>query len=90
MRTGNRTKTANAAFIRANCVGVKNIQFFGENMPKILNNGVAVGALPTEDEFDQPGSRELESEGALGGGKLAGRFKIEGFGEEELLEVKNP
>jgi hypothetical protein len=90
MRTGNKTKTANAAFLSANCIGVKNVQFFGENAPKVLNNGVAVGALPSEDEFDQPGSGELESEGALGVGKLAGRFKIEGFGEEELLEVKNP
>jgi hypothetical protein len=90
IRTGNKTKTANAGFVRVNCVGAKNVQFLGESAPKALNNGVAVGALPDEDEFDQPGSGELESETGLGGVKMAGKLKTEGFGEEELVELKNP
>ena len=89
MRTGNRIKAAEAAFLRVNCVGVKNTQFFAEVAPKVLNNGISIGSAPDEEEFDQPGSGELESE-ALGGLKLAGKVKFEGYAEEELIEVKNP
>jgi hypothetical protein len=88
MRTGNRIKTAGAVFLRVNCLGVKNTQFFAEEAPKVLNNGIVIGQLPDEEEFDQPGSGELESE--AGGLKLAGKVKFEGYGQEELIEVKNP
>jgi hypothetical protein len=88
MRTGNRIKTAGAVFLRVNCVGVKNTQFFAEDVPKVLNNGIVIGQSPDEEEFDQPGSGELESE--AGGLKLAGKVKFEGYGQEELVEVKNP
>jgi len=90
MRTGNRIKAAGAVFLRVNCVGVKNTQFFAEDAPKALNNGISIGSAPEEEEFDQPGSGELESE--AGGLKLAlaGNVKFEGYGEEELIEVKNP
>jgi hypothetical protein len=89
MRTGNRIKAAGAVFLRVNCVGVKNTQFFAETVPKVLNNGIAIGAGPDEEEFDQPGSGELESE-ALGGLKFAGKVKVQGYGAQELIEVKNP
>jgi len=88
-RTGNRIKAAGAVFLRVNCVGVKNTQFFAEDVPKVLNNGISIGAGPDEEEFDQPGSGELESE-ALGGLKLAGKVKFEGYGSQELIEVRNP
>jgi len=75
--------------LTVNCVGVKNTQFFAEDVPKVLNNGLAIGSAPDEEEFDQPGSGELESE-ALGGLKLAGKVKFEGYGSQELIEVRNP
>ena len=87
MRTGNRIKVAGAVFLRVNCVGVKNTQFSAEVVPKVLNNGVAVGVAPGEEEFD-PGSGELEGE--AGGLKFAGKVKIQGYGGQELIEVKNP
>jgi len=89
MNTGNRLKAAGAVFERVNCIGVKNAQFIGEFAPKILNNGLRIGVSPAEQEFDQPGSGELESE-ALGAGKYGGRLKAEGYAEQELLEVRNP
>src|SRR5262249_29296418 len=88
LRTGNRIKAAGAVFLRVNCVGVKITQFFAEVAPTVLNNGISIGSAPTEEEFD-PGSGELESE-AGGGLKLGGKVKFEGYGEEELIEVKNP
>jgi hypothetical protein len=89
LRTGNRIKAAGAVFLMIECVGVKNTQFFAEDAPKVLNNGISIGSAPDEEEFDQPGSGELESE-ALGGLKLAGKVKFEGYGSEELIEVRNP
>jgi hypothetical protein len=89
MKLGNKTKAAGAVFERVNCIAVKNAQFVGEDAPKILNNGLAIGVLPAEQEFDQPGSGELESE-ALGGGKYRGRLKVEGYAEQEMLEIRNP
>jgi hypothetical protein len=86
-RIGNRIKAAEAVFFRVNCVGVKNTQFSAEVVPKVLNNGVAVGVAPGEEEFD-PGSGELEGE--AGGLKFAGKVKIQGYGGQELIEVKNP
>jgi hypothetical protein len=88
MRTGNRIKAAGAVFLRVNCVGVKNTQFFAEDVPKVLNNGISIGSAPDEEQFDQPGSGELESE--EGGLKFAGKVKFEGYGGEELIGVKNP
>jgi hypothetical protein len=88
LRTGNRIKAAGAVLLRVNCVGVKNTQFFAQVAPKVLNNGISIGSAPNEEEFDQPGSGELESE--AGGLKLAGNVKFEGYGEEELIELKNP
>jgi hypothetical protein len=88
MRSGNRSKAAGAVFVRVNCVGVKSVQFFGEYAPRVLNNGVSIGTAPDEEEFDQPGSAELESE-ASGGLKFSGKVKIEGYGAQELIEVKN-
>jgi outer membrane protein assembly factor BamB len=89
MRTGNSTKAAGAVFERAKCVGKIDVQFSGEDAPRVLDDGSVVGVGPDEEEFDQPGSGELESE-ILGGGKIAGRVKLEGYSAEELLEVKNP
>ena len=74
---------------RVNCVGKLNAQFSGEDAPKFLNNGLTIGAFPSEAEFDQPGSRELESE-ASGGLKFGGKLKVQGYSSQELIEVKNP
>jgi hypothetical protein len=89
IKNGNRTKAAGAVFLRVNCVGKDNSQFAGEGAPKFLDNGRSVGLAPGEEEFDQPGSGELESE-ASGGLKVGGMLKVAGYGAEELLEVKNP
>jgi alpha-tubulin suppressor-like RCC1 family protein len=89
LRTGNRIKAAGAVLLRVNCVGVKNTQFSAEDVPRVLNNGISIGSAPDEEEFDQPASGELESE-ALGGLKLAGKVKFEGYGSQELIELKNP
>jgi phosphodiesterase/alkaline phosphatase D-like protein len=89
MRIGNGVKAAGAAFLRINCVGVKNTQFSGEGAPRVINNGFSMGSGPGEEEFDQPGSGELESE-ALGGLKIAGKLKTQGYSAEELIEVRNP
>jgi PKD domain len=89
MRTGNRLKAAGAVFERVNCIDAQNAQFFGENVPRFLNNGLAIGSAPGEEEFDQPGSGELESE-SLGAGKIGGKVKIEGYLAQELLEIKSP
>jgi hypothetical protein len=87
-RMGNRIKAAGAVFLRVNCVGVKNTQFFAEVAPTVLNNGISIGSGPNEEEFDKPGSRELEGE--AGGLRLEGKLKFEGYGQEELIELKNP
>jgi len=70
-------------------VGVKNTQFFAEDVPKVRNTGISIGSLPDEEEFDQPGSGELENE-AFGGLKFAGKVKLMGYGGQELIEIKNP
>jgi hypothetical protein len=89
MTSGNSSKVAGAAFMTVGCVGVKSIQFFGEYAPKVLGTGHSIGAGPTEEEFDQPGSGELISEG-LGGLKFAGKIKVEGYVEQELIGLNNP
>ena len=74
--------------MRSKCLGLFNEQFFGEQTPKILNNGVTIGALPGEGEFDA-GADALES-AFFGTGTTTGRVKSEGYGAQELVEVKNP
>jgi phosphodiesterase/alkaline phosphatase D-like protein len=88
IRSGNRVRAAGADLVRVNCVGKVSGQFVGEAAPKFLT-GLEIGAVPTEEEFDQPGSGELESE-ANGGLKSSGKLKVQGYGAQELLEVKNP
>jgi hypothetical protein len=75
--------------LSVNCVGKLNAQFSGEDAPKFLDNGLFIGAFPSEQEFDQPGSRELESE-TSGGLRFGGKLKVEGYASQELIEVKNP
>jgi hypothetical protein len=89
MRSGNASKAPGAVFVKENCVGSKNVQFFGEVAPKFLNNGTSIGIKPEEEEFDQPGSGELGSEG-LGGLKFSGKIKTQGYAAQELIEVRNP
>jgi hypothetical protein len=88
IKVGKKGKEPGSIFVRAKCQGLFNEQFFGELAPKILNNGVAIGALPGEAEFDA-GAGALES-AFFGAGKTAGRLKGQGYGAEELIEVKNP
>jgi hypothetical protein len=65
------------------------VVYFGEVAPKLFSNGASIGALPGEYEFD-PGSGELTSEGH-GGLKFGpGKVKIEGYGGQELIEIKHP
>jgi hypothetical protein len=89
IKSGNGLKAAAAVFERVNCVGKLNAQFSGEDAPKFLNNGLMIGAFPGEQEFDQPGSGELESE-ASGALKFGGKLKVQGYASQELIEVKNP
>jgi hypothetical protein len=89
IRSGNGSKAPGAVFVRENCVGSKNVQFFGEVAPKFLNNGTSIGIKPEEEEFDQPGSGELASEG-LGGLKFSGKIKTQGYAAQELIEIRNP
>jgi alpha-tubulin suppressor-like RCC1 family protein len=89
IRSGNRLKATAAVVEQVNCVGKLNAQFSGEDAPKFLNNGLTIGAFPSEAEFDQPGSGELENE-ASGGLNSGGKLKVEGFAAQELIEVKNP
>jgi hypothetical protein len=78
------------------CVGVATPLFAGELDPLILNNGTAIGSGPNELKFEtektNPEAHDLESE--LGGrGEVESgspSIKFEGYGTEELLEVKNP
>jgi hypothetical protein len=70
-----------------NCEGAIKEHVFGETAPRVLNNGISIGSIPAEIEFDA-GSGELES--AVGGFKPEGKLKQQGFGAQELIEVKNP
>jgi hypothetical protein len=89
LKIGNPLKASGAMFLRLNCVGKMGGKFVGETQPKVLNNGLSIGAKPGEYEFDRPGAGELASE-ALGGLKFSGRLKIEGYGAQELIEVRSP
>ena len=93
MRTGNRIKVAGAVFLRVNCVGVKNTQFFAQVAPKVLNNGISIGSAPDEEVLQAEGAtgRNLESESeAFLPLTAKERIKVMGFGGQELIEVKNP
>src|SRR5262249_52470526 len=87
-RGGNKTKTAGQVQFQVNCEGVTKPIFTGENTPKILNNGTTVGLKPGEVEFDA-GSGELESV-IVGGGKVSGKNKGQGYANQEIIEVRNP
>jgi hypothetical protein len=84
-------KEAEYVEFKVNCEGVTAPTFFGESNPKILNNGLSIGAAPGEMEFTPgaAGESELESE-ALGAGEPEGKLKGEGYGTEALAEVHNP
>jgi hypothetical protein len=72
--------------------------FFGVTNYKILNNGISIGSAPGEEETQSESAnpanmRNLESE-TFGPGEvekgIGANLKVEGFGAEELIEVKNP
>jgi hypothetical protein len=88
IKIGKKGKEPGSILVRSKCLGLFNEQFFGELAPKILNNGISIGALPGEAEFDA-GAGVLEST-FFGTGKTTGRPKGEGYGAQELIEVKNP
>jgi hypothetical protein len=88
IKIGKKGKEPGSIIVKTNCVGVFTETFFGEQRPKILNNGKAIGSAPGEGEFDA-GAGELESQ-FFGGGKTAGTLKGEGYVGEELIEIKNP
>ena len=71
-----------------NCEPVTKTKFFGENAPKALNNGTSIGYKPGQLEFES-GAGALEST-LIGKGTTAGKIKLEGYEEEELISVKNP
>src|SRR5262249_25391990 len=73
--------------IQETCEGIATAQFFGALAPKILNNGISIGAIPGELEF-ATGSGELES--TSGPGIYAAKVKVEGFSAQELIQAKNP
>jgi hypothetical protein len=76
-----------------NCEGVATGEVFGELDALILNNGISVGSSPGELQFESekanPESSNLETETLLAF-EVEGRVKREGYGAEELVEVKNP
>jgi hypothetical protein len=78
------------------CTGVTTTTFFGEQDPLLLNNGTAIGAGPGEEKLEpekvNANAKDLESELSGRGETESGSpgFKVEGYGAEELLEVKNP
>jgi hypothetical protein len=76
---------------KVNCEGVTEPIFFGESDPKILNNGLAIGSFPGEEEFTPgaAGESPLESE-ALGNGETEGKVKGFGYSNQSQGEVHNP
>jgi hypothetical protein len=89
IQNGPQTQAGGAVILRLNCVGKVNAQFVGSGAPLVLNNGTTLGIKPGEQEFDQPGSGELENE-PFGGLKLAGKLKTQGYAAQELIGVQNP
>ena len=82
LKIGN--KSAEQTKFTVNCEGVVTPSYFGEIDALILNNGISIGAAPGELKF------EAALESTTGPGEIEGTFKIEGYGLEELIEVKNP
>jgi hypothetical protein len=78
------------------CEGTSTPRAFGELDPLILNNGTSIGAGPNELKFEpeavNPESHDLETESTLAFQveSTSPGIKVEGYGTEELLEVKNP
>jgi hypothetical protein len=90
MRIGRTSKAEpEAMFVKWSCTTIAAETFFSETSPRNLNNGVTIGSIPDELQFDQPGSGALES-AVLGTVKITGKLKIEGFGGQELISTKNP
>jgi len=73
--------------IHENCEGFAMASFFGALAPKILNNGITIGAIPGELEFNASAG-ELESPD--GPGIYEAKVKMQGFAAQELIEAKNP
>jgi hypothetical protein len=70
-----------------NCSTIAKINAFGEFAPRFLNNGLSIGAAPGQISFDvESGELEGESRGI----PLIRTQKYQGFGGQELIEVKNP
>ena len=74
-----------------NCTTIGAPDFFGVQYYKILNNGVSIGAVPDglEGLGESATGRSLESE-TFGPGEPKSSLRVEGFGAQELIEVKNP
>ena len=89
LKTGHsKVKEAGNIEFFVNCEPVTKTKFFGENAPKALNNGSSIGSKPGQLEFEA-GAGALEST-LIGKGTTAGKIKLEGYEEEELISVKNP
>jgi hypothetical protein len=80
-----------------NCTTIGAPDFFGVQYYKILNNGVSIGVVPGQEQIQSEAAnpanaRNLESETFGPGENETGTpgLKVEGFGGEELIEVKNP
>jgi hypothetical protein len=76
-----------------NCTMIGAADFFGVQYYKILNNGVSIGAAPAGETLQAEGAtgRSLESENnAFGPLEPKSSLRVEGFGAQELIEVKNP
>jgi hypothetical protein len=78
------------------CEGITAGRVFGEQDPRILNNGTSIGSGPGELKFEpessNPESHNLESEvfGTNEIESISPGIKVLGYGTEELIEVKNP
>jgi hypothetical protein len=76
-----------------NCTVIGAPDFTGEIDTLIQDNGVSIGAAPGEMQFfkesQNPNSHNLES-ALFGPGELEGKVKVQGYGAQELREVKNP
>ena len=91
-----KATTAGQAEIILTCTATTIEAFFGVNYTKILNNGISIGSAPGESTMQREAvnpanMRNFESElhGPLETETLPS-LKVEGFGSEELIEVKNP
>jgi hypothetical protein len=79
----------------AHCVNVvpPEVEFFGEQDLLIRDNGVSVGAAPSQIEFQpekvNPESHNIESE-LVGKSEMESTLKLMGYAGQELIEVHNP